>query len=97
VADHHASFVLLFGDGSRRDEEFAEAVNRVEETIADFVAALIDAGLDDDHRQLLAHAIVGMAESASRRWVATGATESAQVAAGRVADLAWAGLRAVHR
>src|SRR5687767_9489579 len=52
VADHHASFVLLFGDGSRRDEEFAAAVNRVEETIADFVAALIDAGLDDDHRQL---------------------------------------------
>jgi AcrR family transcriptional regulator len=97
VADHHASFVLLFGDGSRRDEEFADAVNRVEETIADFVAALIDAGLDDEHRQLLAHAIVGMAESASRRWVATGAAEPASVAAGRVADLAWAGLRAVHR
>lgn len=97
VADHHASFVLLFGDGSRRDEEFAAAVESVEANIADFVAALIDAGLDDDHRQLLAYAIVGMAESASRRWVATGATESAQVAAGRVADLAWAGLRAVHR
>jgi AcrR family transcriptional regulator len=97
VADHHASFVLLFGDGSRRDEEFAEAVNTVEATIADFVAALIDAGLDDEHRQLLAHAIVGMAENASRRWVATGATEPANVAARRVADLAWAGLRAVHR
>jgi len=68
-----------------------------EETIADFVAALIDAGLDDAHRQLLAHAIVGMAESASRRWVASGATEPASVAASRVADLAWAGLRAVHR
>ena len=97
VADHHASFVLLFGDGSRRDEEFAAAVNDVESTIADFVAALIDAGLDDDHRQLLAHAIVGMAESASRRWVATGAKEPASVAASRVANLAWAGLRAVHR
>ncbi len=97
VADHHASFVLLFGDGSRRDEDFAAAVENVEGNIADFVAALIDAGLDDDHRQLLAHAIVGMAESASRRWVATGATEPANVAAGRVADLAWAGLRAVHR
>ncbi len=97
VADHHASFVLLFGDGSRRDEEFAAAVAHVEETIADFVAALINAGLDDEHRQLLAHAIVGMAESASRRWVASGATEPAEVAAGRVANLAWAGLRAVHR
>jgi AcrR family transcriptional regulator len=97
VADHHASFVLLFGDGSRRDEEFAAAVNRVEEQIADFVAALINAGLEDDHRQLLAHAIVGMAENASRRWVASGAAEPAHVAAARVADLAWAGLRAVHR
>jgi AcrR family transcriptional regulator len=96
VADYHASFVLLFGDGTRRDEEFAGAVNGVEETIADFVAALINAGLDDEHRQLLAHAIVGMAESASRRWVAAGAREPASVAASRVANLAWAGLRAVH-
>jgi AcrR family transcriptional regulator len=97
VADHHASFVLLFGDGTRRDEEFAAAVNAVEGTIADFVAALINAGLDDDHRQLLAHSIVGMAESASRRWVDAGAREPVSVAAGRVANLAWAGLRAVHR
>jgi AcrR family transcriptional regulator len=97
VADHHASFVLLFGDGTRRDEEFAAAVNGVEGTIANFVAALITADIDDEHRQLLAHAIVGRAESASRRWVAAGATEPVRVAASRVADLAWAGLRAVHR
>jgi AcrR family transcriptional regulator len=96
VADQHASFVLLFGDGTRRDEELASAVNNVEATIADFVAALINAGLDDEHRKLLAHSIVGMAESASRRWVASGATEPASVAASRVANLAWAGLRAVH-
>jgi len=97
VADHHSSFVLLFGDGSRRDEEFAEAVERVEAVIAEFIAALITADLDGDHRLLLAHAVVGLAEGASRRWVAAGATEPAHVAAGRVADLAWAGLRAVHR
>ena len=97
VADHHDSFVLLFGDGTRRDEELAAAVNGVEETIADFVAALIDADIDAAHRQLLAHAIVGMAESASRRWVASGADEPAALAASRVANLAWAGLRAVHR
>ncbi|MEY2399375.1 MAG: hypothetical protein QOJ00_2549 [Actinomycetota bacterium] len=97
VADHHNSFVLLFGDGSRRDEEFAEAVERVEAVIAEFIAALINVDLDADHRLLLAHAVVGLAEGASRRWVAAGAVESAQAAAGRVADLAWAGLRAVHR
>lgn len=97
VADYHSSFVLLFGDGTRRDEDFASAVTAVENSIADFIAALIDADLDDEHRQLLAHAIVGMAENASRRWVAAGATTPASVAASRVANLAWAGLRAVHR
>lgn len=97
VADHHNSFVLLFGDGSRRDEEFAEAVENVEAVIAEFIAALINADLDDDHRLLLAHAVVGLAEGASRRWVASGAKEPASAAAARVADLAWAGLRGVHR
>ncbi len=97
VADHHSSFVLLFGDGSRRDEEFAEAVERVEAVIAEFIAALINVDLDADHRLLLAHAVVGLAEGSSRRWVAAGAHEAAHVAASRVADLAWAGLRAVHR
>jgi AcrR family transcriptional regulator len=96
VADHHSSFVLLFGDGSRRDEEFAEAVERVEAVIAEFIAALINVDLDGDHRLLLAHAVVGLAEGSSRRWVAAGANEPAHVAASRVADLAWAGLRAVH-
>jgi AcrR family transcriptional regulator len=97
VADYHSSFELLFGDGSRRDEEFASAVERVEGVIAEFIAALINVDLDAEHRLLLAHAVVGLAEGASRRWVAAGATEPANVAAGRVANLAWAGLRAVHR
>ena len=97
VADHRSSFELLFGDGSRRDEEFAVAVETVEAQIAEFIAALIDADLDDDHRLLLAHAVVGLAEGSSRRWVASGAREPASLAAARVANLAWAGLRAVHR
>ena len=59
--------------------------------------ALIDVDLDTEHRLLLAHAVVGLAEGASRRWVAAGAQETPEEAAQRVADLAWAGLRAVHR
>ncbi len=96
VAEHHNSFVLLFGDGSRRDEEFASAVDNVESVMAEFIAPLIDVDLDADHRLLLAHAVIGLAEGASRRWVATGAKQSPEEAAQRVADLAWAGLRAVH-
>lgn len=97
VAGHHSAFVLLFGGGARRDEEFAEAVLGVERVIADFIAPLIAADIDDEHRALLANAVVGLAESASRHWVATGSTEPAEQAALRVANLAWAGLRTVHR
>lgn len=96
VADHHNSFVLLFGDGSRRDEEFASAVDNVESVMAEFIAPLINVDLDVEHRLLLAHAVIGLAEGASRRWVAAGAKEPPEAAAQRVADLAWAGLRAVH-
>src|SRR5947199_6504487 len=69
VAGHGAAFRLLFGGGSRRDDEFAEAVRRVEDAIADAVAALIDADVDLEHRRLLAHGIVGLAEGTSRHWV----------------------------
>ena len=41
----------------------------MEEAIAEAIDPLIDAGLDPDHRLLLAHAVVGMAEGASRHWL----------------------------
>ena len=74
----------------------------VEDAIAEAIDPLIDAGLDPDHRRLLAYGIVGMAEGASRRFMAqrldpdAAADEEAQRLARRVADLAWAGLRSVH-
>ena len=74
----------------------------VEDAIAEAIDPLIDAGLDDDHRRLLAYGIVGMAEGASRRFMAhrpdtdAEADEEAQRLAQRMADLAWAGLRSVH-
>ena len=46
VAEERTSFVLLFGSGARRDEEFATAVRSVERTIADAIATLIDADID---------------------------------------------------
>jgi hypothetical protein len=86
------------------------ALRLVEETIAQAIDPLIDAGLDPEHRLLLAHAVVGMAEGASRHWLGarrnldeddlptpeTDADEAAHLAI-RLADLAWAGLRQVHR
>ena len=91
------AFRLLFGSGTRRDEEFERAVRRVEDSIAEAVAVLIEVAIGPDHRRLLAHALVGMAEATSRRWVADGEANDPAVLARRVAELAWAGLRGVGR
>ena len=96
VADHQNAFRLLFGSGARRDEEFAEEVRKVERVIADFVAGLIEAELDAEHARLLAHGIVGLAEGTGRHWVTHELGLDPEEVARRTADLAWAGLRAVH-
>jgi AcrR family transcriptional regulator len=97
VAEDQQSFRLLFGSGARRDEEFAEAVRRFEDAIAAAIAPLIRADIDKDHQRNLAHALVGIAETTSRRLVATGEPFDPTVVAAQLAGLAWAGLRGVHR
>lgn len=97
VADHRNAFRLLFGGGAKRDEEFADAVRRVEEGIAETVAAFIEADIDDEHRRILGHAVVGMAEGTSRYWLVNGHEFDPDVLARRVAALAWAGLRGIVR
>lgn len=96
VADNRAAFRVLFGGGTRRDEEFAAHALRVEQSIADVIAGLIRVeGLDEPTRRLLAHGIVGLAEATSRQWLREGAEADPEVLAARVADLAWAGLRGI--
>ena len=56
------AFRLLYGRDAPDDPELGEALRRVEETLARAIDSLIDAGLDPEHRLLLAHAVVGMAE-----------------------------------
>jgi AcrR family transcriptional regulator len=97
VADHEAAFQVLFGGGTRRDEEFATHVLRVEETIADAIAGMIDIeGLTSATRRLLAHGIVGLAESTSRHWLRAGSPDDPDELAAQVAELAWAGLRGIR-
>jgi len=97
VDDDRDAFLLLFGSGARRDEEFAEAVRKVEEAIAEAIEPLIAADIDASHRRTLAHALVGLAEGASRPLVATGLAFDPELISRQVADLAWAGLRGVRR
>ncbi len=97
VAEERTSFVLLFGSGARRDEEFAAAVRSVERTIAEAIATLIDADIDPAHRRNLAYGLVGLAEGTSRHWVDQDLELDPDLLAAQVADLAWAGLRGIHR
>ena len=69
VISREAEFRLLYGRDHADDKELGLALRTVEDAIAAAIEPLIDAGLDDDHRRLLAYAVVGMAEGASRRFM----------------------------
>ena len=104
VVTREAEFRLLYGRDHAEDQELGRALRAVEDAIAEAIDPLIAAGLDADHRRLLAYGIVGLAEGASRRFIAQrtetdsdeGIEEQALRLAQRMADLAWAGLRSVH-
>jgi AcrR family transcriptional regulator len=97
VAANESAFRVLFGGGTRRDEEFAAQVAKVEGAIAEAIATLIDVeGLDGAQRRQLAHGLVGLAEGTSRLWMSEGAVEPPETVAALLADLAWRGLRGVR-
>ncbi|MCW2546420.1 MAG: putative TetR family transcriptional regulator, partial [Mycobacterium sp.] len=91
------AFLLLFGSGARRDEEFNDAVRKVTAQVAEAIKPLITADIDAEHQRTLAHALVGLAEGVSRRLVDNGDQFDPNVIARQISDLAWAGLRAVGR
>jgi len=98
MRDVPEAFPLLFGSGARRDREFADAVRRVENAIAEAVAARIEADIDDAHRRVLGAAIVGMSEGALRYATAAGGPAGdPEMLARQLADLAWGGLRGIRR
>ena len=97
VASDHGAFMLLFGGGVRQDDEFRDAIRRITDDAAAAVAPMIEVDIDPEHRRTLAHALVGLAEGASRRLVELGEHFDPDEIAREVSGLAWAGLRAVHR
>jgi AcrR family transcriptional regulator len=97
VAEDHDAFMLLYGGGTRRDDDFARAVRRVTATAAAAIAPLIAIDIDLEHRLTLAHALIGLAEGASRRLVERGDSFDPDQIGRQVSDLAWAGLRGVRR
>jgi AcrR family transcriptional regulator len=97
VAEDHDAFLLLFGSRANRDEESTIAIRRITAEAAHAIAPLIAADIEGEHQQMLAHGLVGLAEGESRHLVEKGVQFDPEVLGQQIADLAWAGLRAVHR
>lgn len=97
VMTHPESFLLLFGSGTRRDEEFAAVAARIEGTTAEMIAPLIAADVDIDQQRVLAHALIGMSEGVSRHLLHSGTKFSPDEVGEQIATLAWAGLRSIGK
>ena len=97
VADDHDAFLLLFGSRASRDEESTIAIRRITAEAAHAIAPFIAADIEGEHQEMLAHGLVGLAEGVSRHLVEKGVEFDPEVLGQQMADLAWAGLRAVHR
>jgi AcrR family transcriptional regulator len=94
------AFRVLFAERNRADRELSAAVSKVESMVADTVASLIRVeGLSEAERHVLAYGVVGLAEATSRRWLVEGLGPGtdADAFAETVAELAWSGLRGIHR
>jgi len=97
VKNDDAGFRLLFGSSARNDTDFAEVTNNVLDRFADSVTSLIIEDVPQAERSLLAHALIGMAESAARYAYLSGEIEtiSEDQLNEWVTTLAWKGLRGI--
>jgi AcrR family transcriptional regulator len=97
AVNNRPAFRLLLGSAIRTDPEFARIVEEIIDAVAETVSTLIEIPASDEQRLALANALVGMAESVSRRRLQPGATEiDADELARWVSELAWFGLRGVR-
>lgn len=97
VTENEPAFRVLFGAAARNDAEFAGIVDRVLEDVAEAISQLIEIEGTAEHRRVLAHAVIGIAEATSRdALTADGTALEPDRLAQWVAELAWFGLRGVR-
>lgn len=97
VTGNESAFRLLFGAAVLNDPEFADIVERVLDETAEAITQLIDIPGTAEHRRVLAHALIGVAEATSRDALTDdGNALEPAVLAQWVSELAWFGLRGVR-
>lgn len=95
VADDHDAFLLLFATQANRDAVATRAIRKITDEAAAAIAPLIAVEIDPEKQRTLAHGLVGLAEGVSRRLVERGEDFDPDELGRLVANLAWAGLRAI--
>lgn len=97
VTMNPSAFRLLFGASVRNDAEFATVAEEVIDAAAETISTLIDVPASEEHRRVLAHALVGMAEALGRRALSDPHAEhDPDRLAAWISELAWFGLRGVR-
>ncbi len=97
TASNEAAFRVLFGASARNDPEFADVIDTLLDAIAVVISSLIEIEGTAEHRRVLAHALIGIAEGTSRDAMALeGSCAEPEQLARWVSELAWFGLRGIR-
>ncbi|HEY6318599.1 MAG TPA: TetR/AcrR family transcriptional regulator [Acidimicrobiia bacterium] len=97
VTGNEAAFRVLFGASARNDSDFADVIERLLDEVAYAVSLLIDIEGTVEHRRVLAHALIGIAEATSRDTLTDDGTDlDGEQLARWVSELAWFGLRGIR-
>jgi AcrR family transcriptional regulator len=97
VTTDEAAFRVLFGASARNDRDFAAVVEGILDETADAISLLIDIDATPEHRRVLAHALIGIAEATSRDAITPdGISLDSERLAQWVSELVWFGLRGVR-
>lgn len=95
VAGYRDSFRFLFETGVQRDPEFARAIQRVLNSLADAIAPLISNTMPRERLDLLAHGVVGTCEAVARHLIRHRTVFDPREVGRMVAQLVWGGLSEV--
>ena len=99
VSSAEGAFRLVFESDLTNEPAVRARVDRVTTECAKLIAHVIadDTGLPEEQSQLLAVALVGMAQVSARFWLQDGGSIDQADAASLVAGLAWRGIRGYPR
>ena len=94
---NRSAFLFLLDTSLRSDPEFARIVEEILDAAAETISALIEIPAPDAQREMLANALVGLAEAVGRKALRdpAGVVDADQLAQW-ISELAWFGLRGVR-